>query len=121
MRKRLRATGRYRPQDLAGLHSLFEIDDRITAPAFGFGNAAHYYGTQSAWLYLPKLRVPTLLIQAQDDPLVPFGIFESTAVRENRWVSLLTPEHGGHLGFLARGGPRFWADAAAMEWVDGLG
>ena len=58
MRARLCATGRYRPADLAGLRTLFAIDDRITAPSFGFGGAANYYRTQSAIGYLGGLRVP---------------------------------------------------------------
>src|SRR5579863_10066458 len=45
MRARLCATGRYRESDFRGLDSLIAIDDRITAPSFGFANAAHYYRT----------------------------------------------------------------------------
>ena len=48
MLARLRATGRYRPADFDGLRTLWAIDDRITAPSFGFGGAANYYRTQSA-------------------------------------------------------------------------
>jgi predicted alpha/beta-fold hydrolase len=71
MRARLCATGRYRESDFRGLRSVVEIDNRITAPSFGFGDAANYYRTQSAILYVGRIRVPTLLVQAKDDPLVP--------------------------------------------------
>jgi predicted alpha/beta-fold hydrolase len=117
MRARLRATGRYTARDLAGLRSVVELDDRITAPSFGFGNAANYYRTQSAIAYLDALRVPALLIQAKDDTFVPFGIFESAAVRSNPRIELIATEHGGHLGFLSRGRYRFWADHAIMNWI----
>jgi uncharacterized protein len=120
MKARLRATGRYRPEDLQGLHTVMQVDDRFTAPSFGFGNAANYYRTQSARVYLSSLRVPTLLIQAKDDPMVPFESFETPEVRENDRIRVLAPDHGGHLGFLARGPARFWVDAAVMEWVEGL-
>ena len=119
MRQRLRATGRYEARDFAGLRSVMAIDDRITAPAFGFGNAGNYYRTQSALRYLERLRVPVLLIQAKDDTLVPFEIFGRPAVRTNPWIELLATEHGGHLGFLGRRPYRFWLDAAIMEWVVG--
>jgi hypothetical protein len=119
MLARLRATGRYGRAELAGLRSLWAIDDRITAPAFGFGDAANYYGTQSAIRYLPGIRVPVLLIQAKDDPLVPFRAFESDAVRANPWIRLEAPAHGGHLGFVGRGTPRFWAEQAVLEWIAG--
>ncbi len=63
--------------------------------------------------------MPALLIQAKDDTFVPFAVYESEAVRRNPFVQLVAPEHGGHLGFLARGPHRFWADRTIMEWIIG--
>ena len=120
MKARLVATGRYRREEFRGLRSVQEIDDRITAPSFGFGDAANYYRTQSARLYLGAVRVPTLLLQAKDDPLVPFDAFEGPEVRENERIRLVATEHGGHVGFLARGAARFWVDAAIMAWAEGV-
>jgi predicted alpha/beta-fold hydrolase len=119
MRQRLLATGRYSARDLAGLASVTAIDDRITAPSFGFGDAENYYRTQSALRHLERVRVPVLLIHAKDDTLVPFEMFDAPAVRENPWIELLATEHGGHLGFLGRRPHRFWLDEAIMEWVVG--
>ena len=121
MRARLCATGRYQPRDFAGLDSVEAIDDRITAPSFGFGNAANYYRTQSAIGFLEAIRVPALLIQAKDDTFVPFEIFGSPAVRANPRVELLVMEHGGHLGFIGRRPHRFWLDETIMEWVQKRG
>jgi predicted alpha/beta-fold hydrolase len=98
-----------------------ELDDRITAPSFGFGNAANYYRTQSAIGYLDGIRVPALLIQAKDDTFVPFPIFESPAVRFNPFVDLVATEHGGHLGFLGRRPHRLWIDHAIMSWIEKRG
>jgi predicted alpha/beta-fold hydrolase len=117
MLARLRATGKYSARDLAGLRSVIEIDDRITAPSFGFGNAANYYRTQSALGFLDSLRVPVLLIQSKDDTFVPFDVFESDAVRRNPCISLIATEHGGHLGFIARRSPRLWLDETVMRWI----
>jgi len=117
MAARLLATGRYSRRDLAGLSSVFQIDDRITAPSFGFGNALNYYKTQSAARYLDAIRVPALLIQAKDDTFIPFGVFESQAVKSNPNIELVATEHGGHLGFIGRRPHRFWVDAAIMEWI----
>ena len=118
MRRRLRATGRYSKNDLAGLNSVIGIDDRITAPSFGFGNAENYYRTQSALRFLPAIRVPTLLIQAKDDTFVPFEPFESEAVRSNPWIELLATEHGGHVGFVARSPPYLWLDETVIKWIE---
>ena len=102
---------------LAGFTSVFQIDDRITAPSFGFGNAPNYYKTQSAIGYLDAIRAPTLLIQSKDDTFIPFAIFNSPAVRANPHIQLIATEYGGHLGFIGRQPHRFWVDAAIMEWI----
>jgi predicted alpha/beta-fold hydrolase len=117
MRRRLLSTGRYVAADLAGLDSLIAIDDRITAPSFGLGTADNYYRTQSAIGYVDRIRVPTLLIQAKDDTFVPWRILDHPAVRGNPCIQTVLTEHGGHLGFLARGEYRFWLDAAILDWI----
>jgi predicted alpha/beta-fold hydrolase len=119
MRARLLATGRYRASQFAGLGTLYALDDRITAPSFGFGTADRYYRTQSALGFLDRVRVPVLLIQARDDTFVPFETFERAEVRNNPRIELLAPSHGGHLGFLGRRPHRFWAEDAAVEWMVG--
>lgn len=115
MRARLVATGRYQPADFAGLRSVMAIDDRITAPSFGFGTAENYYRTQSAIGFLDKIRMPTLLIQAKDDPLVPFAIFDK--LPGNPYIELVATEHGGHLGFLGKSPHRFWLEESLMAWI----
>ncbi len=125
MKSRLRYRHRLMPDvfsidGLGGIRSVREFDDRITAPAGGFSGAAEYYATQSAQRYLAGIRVPALLIAAQDDPLVPFDILRQPAVRENPNIRLLAPEHGGHVGFLSPHRPRFWSDAAIVEWIGAL-
>jgi predicted alpha/beta-fold hydrolase len=117
MRKRMRATGRYRRQQLACLRTIIDLDDRFTAPSFGFGDAANYYRTQSSIGYLGGVRVPALLIQAKDDTFIPFAIYESAALRAHPSIQLLVTEYGGHLGFLGRRPHRFWADEAIMDWI----
>jgi uncharacterized protein len=117
MRARLRSTGRYTAKDLEGLDSVIAIDDRITAPSFGFGDAENYYRTQSALGFLGAIRVPVLLIQSKDDTFVPFAVFESEIVRRNRCIQLLATDHGGHLGFLARRPPRLWLDETVIQWI----
>ncbi len=117
MRARLCATGRYHAADFAGLRSIRQIDDHITAPSFGFPDAAHYYRTQSALRYLGGIRVPTLLIHAKDDTLVPYESYESDAARHNPFLERCVTEHGGHVGFLGRKPHRFWLDDTIMEWI----
>jgi predicted alpha/beta-fold hydrolase len=99
------------------VRSIYDFDDTYTAPSFGFGTAGNYYATQSAQRFLDGIRVPTLLIQAQDDPLIPFGIYQHPAFSRNPNLRLIAPEHGGHLGFISRGKPRFWLDDVLLQWL----
>jgi len=100
--------------------TVFDFDDRFTSKAFGFGDAPNYYATQSALRFLDGIGIPVLMVQAKDDPLIPFSIFESDAVSRNPWIQLVTPEHGGHLGFIARRRPRFWLDPLIRDWIQEL-
>jgi predicted alpha/beta-fold hydrolase len=120
MRQRLFATGRYSRAELEAARTLYEIDDKITAPSFGFEGADHYYATQSAQGYLDRIRVPTLMIQAKDDTFIPFEMFRHPAIESNPFLRLIATEHGGHLGFLSRSGARFWLDEVAIEFLRGV-
>jgi predicted alpha/beta-fold hydrolase len=110
--------------DLSGvdrIRTIYELDDRITGPSFGFQGAEHYYRTQSAQQFLARIRVPTLLVQAQDDPLIPFEVYRQAGCEANSSLTLMAPEHGGHVGFLSRGRPRLWVDEVLCAWMDSLG
>jgi uncharacterized protein len=117
MCERLISTGRYTEADFRGIRSIFEIDDKITAPSFGFLGAEHYYATQSSNQFLEMIRVPTLIVQAQDDTFIPFEIFRHRAFESNPNLTLLAPERGGHLGFISRDKPRFWLDGEILDWI----
>jgi predicted alpha/beta-fold hydrolase len=101
---------------LDSVKSVYEFDDRFTAPAFGFGTADNYYATQSSNQFLDRIRVPALLVQAMDDPLIPFKVYDYPAFQTNPRLKLLATDHGGHLGFLAKTKPRFWLDAILVQW-----
>jgi len=105
---------------LRGIRSLYELDDRITAPCFGFRGAEHYYQTQSATQFLECIRVPALFITSQDDTFVPFRIYDHPAFQRNPCLRLVATEYGGHLGFIAQGRPRLWLDHAILEFLGEL-
>ena len=107
----------YTLEHLPKVQSIVDFDNLYTARLFGFGTADNYFRTQSSGQFLDRIRIPALLITAQDDPLVPFEIYSHPAFRSNPNLRLLAPEHGGHLGFLARHRPRFWLDKVVMDWI----
>ena len=123
LKARVRLRNRQAPQmysleALKRVRSIWDFDDIYTGPLFGFGSAVNYYGTQSSNQYLEKIRVPALLVQAKDDPLIPFSVFDHPAFRENSHLELVAVEHGGHVGFISRERPRFWVDGVVVDWVE---
>ena len=118
MKERLLRTGRYTPETLAQCRTIYEIDDRITAPGFGLTSADNYYETQSALRFVPHISIPVLMIASQDDTLIPFDAYRNPVIEANPRIELLTPKHGGHLGFVSRRKPRFWVDAVIVSWIE---
>jgi len=118
-RKNRQAPDVYTLEHLPKIRTIEEFDDHYTARLFGFGTAANYFRTQSSNQFLERIRVPTLLVQSKDDPLVPFPIFEHPGISGNPYLTLLAVEHGGHLGFLSRGKDRFWLDGTVLDWAEG--
>ncbi len=122
LKQRVRDKERLTPGlfDLSGLprvRNIYEFDDRFTAQAFGFGGADNYYATQSSNQFLDRIRVPTLVVQAKDDPLIPFAVYDHPAFASNPYLRLLATEHGGHLGFISKTKPRFWLDQVLVNWM----
>ncbi len=102
---------------LGQVQSIYDFDERFTAPAFGFGSADNYYATQSANQFLDRIRVPTLVVQAKDDPFIPFAMYDHPAFSTNPHLRLLEIEQGGHLGFISKTRPRFWLDQVLVNWI----
>lgn len=55
--------------------------------------------------FIGGIRMQALVVQAQDNPLIPFSIYETGAIRENPAIELVTPEHGGPSASLQRTSP----------------
>ena len=66
-------------ETLDALATMWEFDDRFTAPLHGFRNAADYYAKSSSIRFLPGIRRPTLLLSAEDDPFHPRELLREVA------------------------------------------
>ena len=114
--------GRFDLSRLADRRTLREIDEAYTAPDGGYRSAADYYERTGARHMLGSIRVPTLIITAQDDPFIPHRIFQSPALRANPWIRLAAPPHGGHCGFIQRTRAqedRYWAENRLLDFITG--
>jgi hypothetical protein len=80
--------------------SLRDFDDAFTAPVHGFAGATDYYTRSSAKQFLPLVRVPTLLVNARDDPFLPEAALP-TEREVSPAVKLEFPRKGGHVGFVS--------------------
>lgn len=102
--------------------SLREFDDAATAPLHGFPDAWTYYRESSASGFLDRIRTPTLLLQATDDPFLPGEALPRRAIEANPWLVDGIQSSGGHVGFVEmRGGvrPTFWAEQEAARYLAG--
>ncbi len=75
--------GRYRTDGFGPIRTVREFDDAITAPCFGFRDAEEYYESAGAKRVTANVRVPMLLITAEDDPFVPYVSFLAAQVEKN--------------------------------------
>jgi predicted alpha/beta-fold hydrolase len=90
----------------------------FTAPVSGFGRAADYYLAAGAVRVVEGIRLPALVIAAQDDPLIPVTPLER--LRGCPSVELCITRHGGHVGFVGwRDSGRRWLDERIAAWVVG--
>lgn len=98
--------------------TLEEFDDRFTAPLSGYQSALHYYERCSSKQFLTAIRVPTLVVTAADDPIIPASQF--AGLTWSPTTRLLQAAGGGHMGFQARLGrdpDGHWLDWRAVAWA----
>jgi predicted alpha/beta-fold hydrolase len=103
---------------LSDIHSIEQFDDHFIAPAFGFADARDYYAKASALKLIRRIRIPTLIIHAEDDPFIPFAPLRDPSVTANPYVLLMATERGGHVAFLSAnaGEDRFWAENRLVDF-----
>lgn len=82
------------------IKTFFDFDNRYTAPLHGFSDALDYWEKCSSKQFINNIQVPTLLINALDDPFLTDTCFPFSESAANPYFSLETPEHGGHVGFV---------------------
>lgn len=108
--------------ELHHLRTFRAFDDAVTAPLHGFRDADDYYTRASSRPFLRDIRVPTLVLQAADDPfLTPDALPEETELSSA--VTLELARRGGHVGFVAGRWPgrgRYWLEERIGEHFETL-
>ncbi len=105
-------------QDYNRMTTLRDFDDRYTAPIHGFADAAEYYEKSSSKQFLSRIAVPTLILNAQDDPFLSPSCFPTDEAEASRHVYLEAPCHGGHCGFVSFGrDAEYYSESRAGEFL----
>jgi predicted alpha/beta-fold hydrolase len=107
--------------DLSAIGSFWEYDDRVVAKLHGFIDVHDYYQRSSSRQYLKSIKVPTLLIQANDDPFMTEEVLpEPDELSPD--IQLEITEYGGHVGFISGPSPfspEYWLDQRIPEFLIG--
>ena len=80
--------------------TLREFDDIVTAPLHGYRDTDDYWTRASSKPLLRDIAVPTLMINARNDPFLP-AQYLPTPQEVSSYVQLETPDEGGHVGFVS--------------------
>ena len=108
---------------LARARTLYDFDDVVTAPVHGFANARDYYRRSSSLQYLSRIRIPTLLLSAYDDPFLPRDVLDDVVgvSHSSEWVTSEFWEHGGHVGFVSGTSPldpHYYGEERVVEFLN---
>ncbi len=107
------------PADLRRLRSFKDFDDLYTAPFHGFSCAEDYWTRAGCTQFITGITIPTLLLNARDDPFLTGACFPEKQAEQSHCFWLEAPRHGGHVGFVRAGGPgEYWHEQRVGTFLD---
>ena len=103
------------------LNSLPDFDDAFTAPLHGFRDADDYYQQCSSLGFLESIEVPTLLVNAVNDPFLSDDCYPYELAKQCKALTFEAPDFGGHVGFYQRAkGNVMWSESRALDFFQNL-
>jgi hypothetical protein len=103
---------------LDSITSLIQFDDLYTAPLHGFKSAIDYYTQSSSLQFLKAITIPTLIVNAANDPFLSDECFPVELLKDHTFVKLEIPERGGHVGFaLFNRNGVYWSEQRALDFI----
>ncbi|MES2309822.1 MAG: alpha/beta fold hydrolase [Verrucomicrobiota bacterium] len=117
--KKLILPSHLRFDQLSKIRTFHEFDEYFTAPLHGFKSAEDYYLRCSAIHYFSGIQIPTLLVNARNDPFLSPACFPTEIAQKHPYLYLETPSFGGHCGFLPedRQG-ECWSESRALAFLE---
>jgi uncharacterized protein len=104
--------------NIAKIKTLQDFDDAYTSQLHGFIDAEDYYERNSSLYFLDKISIPTLIINAKNDPFLSKECFPFEKIKSMEKIYFQAPEMGGHCGFYPDDYQGvLWSERRALEWV----
>lgn len=95
-----------------------DFDEYFSAPINGYDNAPDFYYKASALHYMEPIRIPSLLLNAQNDPILSAECYPTSFCEKHPFIYLEQPKEGGHVGFSLTRNPYSWAELRALQFVE---
>jgi hypothetical protein len=101
------------------LKNFKDFDDRYTAPLNGFKDAEEYWQKSSCLFHLEKIKIPSLILSALDDPFLPDKCYPIEQATKNKQLLLEMPRYGGHVGFMPENSSlAYYSERRAVEFIN---
>lgn len=111
--------GLYSKIPIDKIQDFIDFDNHITAPLCGFKDAFHYYLECSSKHSISKIKTPTLIVNALNDPFMHPACFPHEECHNSSWVNLESPYDGGHQGFIKNQiSGTYWSEERALEFLE---
>lgn len=105
---------------LQKIKTLSEFNYKVTAEIHGFLDGDDYYNKCSSVNFLQNIKVPTLILNALDDPFLEGDCYPYKEVSKNSFITLNTPSYGGHIGFYDYQNDSYFSEEISIEYVRGI-
>lgn len=110
--------GQLHDEGLDKMRTFREFDHAYTAPLHGFESGVEYWRLASSKPVLPRIAIPTLLVNARNDPFLAPPCFPEEAARINPNFHFEAPRSGGHVGFVSfNARSEYWSETRAVEFI----
>jgi uncharacterized protein len=109
----------YSAEGLSKIRTMRQFDDQVIARYGGFASADDYYRSVASSNWAQDIAVPTLILQALDDPFIRLTPDTRAKLLANPHVVLVETRHGGHCAFLSLdpGDAGYWAEKTLLEFL----
>lgn len=105
-------------EKIAQINTFVAFDNRYTGPIHGFEDATDYYSKCSSLYFVHKIKIPTLLVNAQNDPFLSEECFPYKEAMSSSNFHFEAPLSGGHCGFITLGNDTNWAEQRAIDFFN---